>query len=199
VLPTCRSCSRCARAADGYRLTAVERHGAIASPSRFTPRCGWRVAPAGSRTRRRDRRRGPARFGSVAAAVSAAARVKDSLELTCFRAVARASCSEAPPASSTSIVDLRELQARRARHAFEPLDLVGSFARASAAPMYAQLSSYVGEGSSAVPCSLRRRRRPHRTTRRPRPSTSTRRADASRGAHRQVVRRRLAAASTIRA
>ncbi len=30
--------------------------------------------------------------------------------------------------------------------AFEPLDIVGSLARASAAPMYAQLQSYVGEG-----------------------------------------------------
>jgi signal transduction histidine kinase len=31
-------------------------------------------------------------------------------------------------------------------HAYEPLDIVGSIARASAAPMYTQLRSYVGEG-----------------------------------------------------
>ena len=50
---------------------------------------------------------------------------------------------EIPPRSIVVFANYR--QDGRGR-AFEPLDIVGSIARASAAPMYAQLRSYVGEG-----------------------------------------------------
>ena len=90
---------------------------------------------------------GPTDSVSVAAAVSAAADLKDSLELTVLQGL---SLSELLPRlhrlPPRSIIIFANFRQNERGHLFEPLDLVGSFARAAAAPMYAQLGNYVGEG-----------------------------------------------------
>jgi len=122
--------------------------GRISSPSRFTPTL-WMA-----RRLQPDAERivvvsggGKADSISVAAVVSAAAEFKDSLELDMLQGL---SLSELLPRLRAlpprSIIIFANFRHNERGHAFEPLDLVGTFARAAAAPMYAQVGNYVGEG-----------------------------------------------------
>ena len=90
---------------------------------------------------------GPADSVSVAAAVSAAATLGDSLELSVLQGLPLDELlprlRKLPPHSITVFANYR-LDGRG--HVFEPLDIVGSIAHAAPAPMYVQLGSYVGEG-----------------------------------------------------
>ena len=90
---------------------------------------------------------GSADSTSVAAAVRAVAALHDSLPLSVLQG----------PSLDLLLPKLRQLDRRSIvlfanyrqndrGEVFEPLDIVGSIARASSAPMYAQLDSYVGEG-----------------------------------------------------
>jgi signal transduction histidine kinase len=84
---------------------------------------------------------------SVAAVVGAAATLGDSLELTVLQGQPLDELlprlRQIPPRSIVVFANYR-LDGRG--HAYEPLDIVGSIARAAAAPVYTQLASYLGEG-----------------------------------------------------
>jgi len=84
---------------------------------------------------------------SVAAVVSAAAALGDPLELAVLQGLPLdellPKLRQLPPRSVVVFANYR-LDGRG--HAFEPLDIVGSIARAASAPVYTQLASYVGEG-----------------------------------------------------
>ena len=90
---------------------------------------------------------GPADSATVSAAVSAAATLRDSLELTVLQGlsldVLLARLRQIP---RRSIVIFANYRYDARGQAFEPLDIVGSIARAASAPMYTQLGSYVDEG-----------------------------------------------------
>ena len=90
---------------------------------------------------------GRADSATVSAAVSAAATLRDSLELTVLQGlsldVLLARLRQIP---RRSIVIFANYRYDARGQAFEPLDIVGSIARAASAPMYTQLGSYVGEG-----------------------------------------------------
>ena len=122
--------------------------GRISSASRFAPTL-WMA-----RRLQPDAKRvvviggaGPADSVSVAAAVSAAATLGDSLELTVLQGLPLDELlprlRQLPPRSIAIFANYR-LDGRG--HVFEPLDIVGSIAHAAPAPMYVQLGSYVGEG-----------------------------------------------------
>jgi C4-dicarboxylate-specific signal transduction histidine kinase len=84
---------------------------------------------------------------TVAAVVRAAAVFRDTLALTVLQGlpldVLLARLRQLP---RRSIVVFANYRQNGQGQAFEPLDLVGSIARASPAPMYVQLRTYVGEG-----------------------------------------------------
>jgi signal transduction histidine kinase len=90
---------------------------------------------------------GPADSTSVAAVVTAAATLGDSLELAILQGLPLDQLlprlRRIPPRSIVVFANYR-LDGRG--HAFEPLDVVGSIAHAASGPMYTQLASYVGEG-----------------------------------------------------
>ena len=90
---------------------------------------------------------GPADSASVAAVVSAAATLGDSLELAVLQGLPLDELlprlRQLPPRSIVVFANYR-LDGRG--HAFEPLDIIGSIAHAAPAPMYTQLGSYLGEG-----------------------------------------------------
>ena len=90
---------------------------------------------------------GRADSATVSAAVSAAATLRDSLELTVLQGlsldVLLARLRQIP---RRSIVIFANYRYDARGQAFEPLDIVGSIARAASAPMYTQLGSYVDEG-----------------------------------------------------
>jgi len=84
---------------------------------------------------------------SVAAAVAAVKAAGDSLPLIRVQGQPlNATLGKLRQLSPRSIVILANFRLDASGEAFEPLDIVGSMARASAAPMYTQLRSYVGEG-----------------------------------------------------
>jgi signal transduction histidine kinase len=122
--------------------------GRIASASRFVPTL-WMA-----RRLQPDAQRvvvvggaGPTDSVSVSAAVSAAATLRDSVELTVLQGlpldVLLPRLRQIP---RRSIVIFANYRHDGRGQAFEPLDIVGSIARAASAPMYTQLGSYVGEG-----------------------------------------------------
>ena len=90
---------------------------------------------------------GPADSTSVAAVVSAAATLGESLELTALQGLPLDELlprlRRIPP---RSIVVFANYRMDGRGHAYEPLDIVGSVAHAAPAPMYTQLASYIGEG-----------------------------------------------------
>lgn len=90
---------------------------------------------------------GPADSVSVAAAVSAVARWRDAPPLTVLQGLSLATVlARLRQLSPRTIVIFANFREGAHGNVFEPFDLVGSLARASAAPMYVQLRSYVGEG-----------------------------------------------------
>lgn len=90
---------------------------------------------------------GPSDSTSVAAVVNAAATLGESLELTALQGLPLDELlprlRRVPPRSIVIFANYR-LDGRG--HAYEPLDIVGSIAHATPAPVYTQLASYVGEG-----------------------------------------------------
>lgn len=90
---------------------------------------------------------GAADSTTVRAAVSAAQVLRDSLSIEVIQGLPLAALlpklRQIPPRSIVIFANYRQNGHGRS---FEPLDIVGSIARASTAPMYAQLLSYVGEG-----------------------------------------------------
>ena len=122
--------------------------GRIAAASRFAPTL-WmarRLQPDAERVVVIGGA-GPADSVSVAAAVSAAASLGDSLELAVLQGLSLDELlprlRQLPPRTIAIFANYR-LDGRG--HVFEPLDIVGSIAHAAPAPMYVQLGSYVGEG-----------------------------------------------------
>jgi signal transduction histidine kinase len=84
---------------------------------------------------------------SIAAAVRAVAASGDSLRLTILQGLPLDSLlPRLRQLSPRSIAIFANYRQDGQGHVFEPLDIVGSIARATPAPMYAQLMSYVGEG-----------------------------------------------------
>ena len=90
---------------------------------------------------------GAADSTTVRAAVSAARVLRDSLSIEVSQGLPLAAMlpklRQIPPRSIVIFANYRQ---NGHGVSFEPLDIVGSIARASSAPMYAQLLSYVGEG-----------------------------------------------------
>jgi signal transduction histidine kinase len=90
---------------------------------------------------------GPADSTSVRAALSAAQILRDSLSIEVIQGLPLAALlpklRQIPPRSIVIFANYRQNGHGRS---FEPLDIVGSIARAAAAPMYTQLLAYVGEG-----------------------------------------------------
>ena len=122
--------------------------GRIASASRFAPTL-WMA-----RRLQPDAERvvviggvGASDSVSVAAAVSAAAALSDSLELTVVQGLSLdVLLPRLRQLPRRSIVIFANYRQDGRGQPFEPLDIVGSIARAASAPMYTQLGSYVGEG-----------------------------------------------------
>jgi signal transduction histidine kinase len=84
---------------------------------------------------------------SVAAAVRAVGPLRDSLGLTVLQGLSLdALLPKLRQLDPRSIVIFANYRQDAHGLVFEPLDVVGSIARAARAPMYAQLQSYVGEG-----------------------------------------------------
>jgi signal transduction histidine kinase len=80
-------------------------------------------------------------------AVSAATERRDSLPVTVLQGLTLDELlRELRKVPRQSIVVLANYRIDPRGHAYDPLDIVGSLAHASAAPMYTQLLSYVGEG-----------------------------------------------------
>ncbi len=90
---------------------------------------------------------GPSDSTSVAAVVTAASALGAPLELTVLQGMPLDELlprlRRIPPRSIVVFANYR-LDGRG--HAYEPLDIVGSIARAAPAPTYTQLASYLGEG-----------------------------------------------------
>ena len=90
---------------------------------------------------------GPSDSTSVTAVLHAAETLGDSLELSVLQGMP---LDELLPKlrqiPSRSIVVFANYRLDGRGYAYEPLDIVGSIARAAPAPMYTQLASYVGEG-----------------------------------------------------
>ena len=90
---------------------------------------------------------GPADSISVSAAVSAVHAVRDSLELVVFQGLPLdALLRRLRQLPRRSIVIFANYRQDARGQIFDPFDLVGSLAHAAAAPLYAQLGNYVGEG-----------------------------------------------------
>ena len=84
---------------------------------------------------------------SVRAAVAAAHSLRDTLPLTVLQGLPlHELLHRVREIPRRSIVLFANYRQDGLGEAFEPLDVVGSIARATTAPMYAQLFSYVGEG-----------------------------------------------------
>ena len=90
---------------------------------------------------------GPSDSTSVAAVVSAAATLGNPLDVAVLQGLPLdellPKLRQIPPRSIVVFANYR-LDGRG--HAYEPLDIVGSVAHATPAPMYTQLASYLGEG-----------------------------------------------------
>jgi signal transduction histidine kinase len=122
--------------------------GRIASASRFAPTL-WMA-----RGLQPDAKRvvvvggaGAADSVSVSAAASSVATLGDSLPLTIVQGLSLdALLPRLRDLPRNSIVIFANYRQDGHGQAFEPLDVVGSIARAAAGPMYTQLRSYVGEG-----------------------------------------------------
>ena len=90
---------------------------------------------------------GAADSTTVRAASSAAHSLGDSLPVVIIQGLSLdATLPKLRKLPRRSIVLFANYRQDGQGHAFEPLDIVGSLARAAAAPMYTQLRSYVGEG-----------------------------------------------------
>ena len=122
--------------------------GRIASASRFAPTL-WmarRLQPDAERVVVIGGA-GASDSASVAAAVSAVATSSDSLELTVLQGLSLdVLLPRLRQLSRRSIVIFANYRQDGRGQAFEPLDIIGSIARAAAAPMYTQLGSYLSEG-----------------------------------------------------
>ena len=122
--------------------------GRIASASRFEPTL-WMA-----RRLQPDAQRvvviggaGPNDSASVRAALSALAPLRDSLAIDVLQGMSLdALLPRLRQLDHRSIVIFANYRQDGHGLVFEPLDVVGSIARAASAPMYAQLESYIGEG-----------------------------------------------------
>jgi signal transduction histidine kinase/ABC-type uncharacterized transport system substrate-binding protein len=84
---------------------------------------------------------------AVAAAKTALGAAHDTLAVTVLQGLSLVTLlGELHKLPARSIVMLANFRRDRLGQVFDPVDIVGVMARASAAPMYAQLRSYVGEG-----------------------------------------------------
>jgi signal transduction histidine kinase len=123
--------------------------GRIASASRFAPTL-WmarRLQPDAQRVVVIGGAGSPD-SASVSAAVSAAAALRDSLELTVLQGLSLdVLLPRLRQIPRRSIVIFANYRYDGRGQTFEPLDIVGSIARAASAPMYTQLGSYIGEGA----------------------------------------------------
>jgi signal transduction histidine kinase len=122
--------------------------GRIASESRFSPTLSMarRLQPEANAVVVIGGA-GAADSVSVAAAVRAVSALHDSLRLTVLQGLSLDSLLPRLRQLSPHAIAIFANYRRDARErAFEPLDIIGSIARASRAPMYTQLMSYVGEG-----------------------------------------------------
>jgi signal transduction histidine kinase len=122
--------------------------GRIASASRFEPTL-WMA-----RRLQPDAQRvvviggaGPNDSASVRAALSALAPLRDSLAIDVLQGMSLdALLPRLRQLEHRSIVIFANYRQDGHGLVFEPLDVVGSIARAASAPMYAQLQTYIGEG-----------------------------------------------------
>ena len=122
--------------------------GRLASASRFTPTLSM------ARNLQPDAERvvvigGAGTFDSlsVSAAVRAVSALRDTLPLTVIQGLSlNALLQELREIPRRSIVLFATYRLNRHGEAFDPIDIVGSLARASSAPMYTQIRGYIGEG-----------------------------------------------------
>ena len=122
--------------------------GRLAEPSRFAPTLAM------ARALQQDAERvvivggaGPTDSISVSAAVRAAAALGDTLQVSVLQGLPlHDMLGKLRQLPRHSIVLFANFRRDGTGQVFEPLDIVGSMARASAAPMYAQLRVYAGEG-----------------------------------------------------
>ena len=122
--------------------------GRISSASRFAPTI-WmarRLQPDAERVIVIGGA-GAADSASVSAALHALAPLRDSLAVTVFRGLSfDVLLPRLRQLDQRSIVIFANYRKDGHGLLFEPLDVVGSIARASSAPMYTQLHSFIGEG-----------------------------------------------------
>jgi len=122
--------------------------GRFATASRYTPTLAM------ARALQPDAERivvisgsGPSDSISASAVLSAVAAFGDTLPLTVLDGLTlNALLGKLHELSRRSIVIFANFREDRHGQVYEPLDIVGSMARASAAPIYTNLRSYVGEG-----------------------------------------------------
>ena len=90
----------------------------------------------------------PADSVSVAAVSTAIAAISDTIHVSFLQGLALDSLlGELRSLPARSIVILANFRRDGLGQVFDPVDIVGSMSRASAAPMYTQLRTYVGEGA----------------------------------------------------
>jgi signal transduction histidine kinase len=90
---------------------------------------------------------GPTDSASVSAAVAAAAALSDSLEISVLQGLSLdVLLTRLQKVPRSSIVIFANYRRDVHGQSFEPLDIIGSIARATPAPMYSQTRDYVGEG-----------------------------------------------------
>lgn len=123
--------------------------GRLAAASRFTPTLALarRLQPDAERVVVVGGT-GPFDSASVSAALAAVAPLRDSVQLTVLQGLSfDALLRDLRQVPRRSIVVFANYRQDAHGQLFEPVDIVGTLARASAAPMYVQVSHYVGEGA----------------------------------------------------
>jgi len=123
--------------------------GRLSGPARFTPTLAL------ARRLQPDAERivvvggtGPFDSASVSAALAAIAPLRDSIQLTVLQGQSfDGMLRELRHIPRRSIVLFANYRQDALGQLFEPVDVVGTLARAASAPMYVQLSHYIGEGA----------------------------------------------------
>jgi len=123
--------------------------GRLSGPARFTPTLAL------ARSLQPDAERivivggtGPFDSASVSAALAAVEPLRDSLQVTVLQGLSLDGLlRELHQLSRQSIVLFANYRQDALGQLFEPVDVVGTLARASSAPMYVQLSHYIGGGA----------------------------------------------------
>ena len=123
--------------------------GRLSGPARFTPTLAL------ARSLQPDAKRivivggtGPFDSASVSAALAAVAPLRDSIQVTVLQGLSLDGLlRELHQLPRQSIVLFANYRQDALGQLFEPVDVVGTLARASSAPMYVQLSHYIGGGA----------------------------------------------------